>query len=114
MMRAEQPLQFVVGGAEPNNALQKAMVEIVGAVKSRLCAALRDEETGLIDVHPRTIISMVATNILVGLLEQSIGHQSTITYRLKMVQSALDEISDMTMGLWKALEAQEANEKIAH
>ena len=56
---------------------------------------------------------MVVTNILVNLLYFSVGHADPKT-RMKMVQDTLDEIGDMSLNLWKSLEAANADEKTAH
>jgi len=104
---------FVVGESDPQQQPQKALSDIVFMVKERLADALDNKEVGLAGTHPRVIISMVVTNILVNLLFHSIA-VNDITKRMEMVQSSLDEISEMTMQLWKSLETNRADTKTAH
>lgn len=115
MLRDDYNLEFIMSDdGEPKNAYEKAMYEIIDMVKYRLTLALRNRETGLTTVHPQFIICSVVTNILVGLLDASISNKSSVSERLKMVKETLEEISVMTIGLWHSLEAQEANDKVAH
>lgn len=104
---------YVVGEDEPTTEPQKALSEIVWAVKNRLAEALDDNEVGLAGNHPRVIISMVITNILVNLLFNSIATKD-IKRRLDMVNDSLDEIKEMTLNLWRAMEACRADTKTPH
>jgi hypothetical protein len=104
---------FVVGGYEPETQPQKALADIVKNVRQQVAEAVTDPEGGLADTHPRVIISMVVTNILVNLLYFCVGHADPKT-RMKMVDDTLEEIGDMSRNLWKSLEAANADEKTAH
>lgn len=104
---------YVVGENEPEVQPQKTLSDIVFLVKDRLADALHDEKSGLAGNHPRVIISMVITNILVNLLFNSIAI-SDVGRRLEMVNDSLEEIREMTMNLWSAMEASRADTKTAH
>lgn len=104
---------FVIGGYEPETQPQKGLAEIVKEVRYRLADILEDPNGGLAGTHPRVVISMVITNILVNLLYHSIGRAEP-KVRLSMVQDTLDEIHDLSLNLWKTLEAANADEKTAH
>ena len=64
---------YVLGETEPDTHPQKALSDIVLLVKERLSEALANDELDLAATHPRIIISMVITNILVNLLFHSIA-----------------------------------------
>lgn len=104
---------YVAGEDEPEIGPQKALSDIVFLVKDRLYEALNDDTTGLSGVHPRILISMVITNILVNLLFNSMAI-SDVSRRLEMVNESLDEIKDMTLNLWRAMEASRADTKTQH
>ena len=104
---------FVVGEIEPETEPQKSLSNIVFMVKSQIAMALADEKVGLAGTHPRVLISMVVTNILVNLLFNSIAI-TDVSRRMEMVNDSLDEISEMTFHLWKALEANRADTTTAH
>lgn len=104
---------YVVDETEPTSEPEKSLSDIVFLVKNRLADALTDEKSALSGVHPRVIISMVITNILVNLLFNSIV-MTDVSRRLEMVNESLDEIKEMTLRLWQAMEASRADEKIAH
>ena len=112
-MSKYETAHFVVGGYEPETQPQKALADIVKVVREHVADAVTDPEIGLGNTHPRVIISMVVTNILVNLLYFSVGHADPKT-RMKMVQDTLDEVGDMSLNLWKSLEAANADEKTAH
>jgi hypothetical protein len=104
---------YTLGENEPECQPQKALSDIVFMVKERIEQALKDEETGFAGTHPRIIISMVVTNILVILLFNSIAIND-IPRRLEMVVEILDEIREMTINLWLAMEANGADTKTPH
>lgn len=104
---------YVVGDIEPDTQPQKVLSDIVFMVKERLADALHDDTIGLAGTHPRIIISMVITNILVNLLFNSIAI-SDVGRRMEMVNDSLEEIKEMTLNLWKAMEASRADVTIAH
>ena len=104
---------YVIGENEPDNQPQKTLSDIVFLVKNRLAAALADENSRLSGIHPRVIISMVITNILVNLLFNSIAI-SDVGRRLDMVNYSLEEIREMTMHFWASMEASRADTKTAH
>ncbi len=104
---------FVVGETEPTNEPQKSLSDIVFMVKAKLADALHDPNVGLAGTHPRVLISMVITNILVNLLFHTVA-VGDVRRRLEMVQDTLNEINDMTFHLWNALEAGRADTTTAH
>jgi len=104
---------FVVGETAPTTEPQKSLSDIVFLVKSRLADALDDPNAGLAGTHPRVIISMVVTNILVNLMFHSVA-VTDVKRRLFMVKETLDEINEMTFQLWNALEAGRADTSTAH
>jgi signal transduction histidine kinase len=104
---------YVRGETEPQEQPQKALSDIVLMVKNRLAEALQDKEIGLSGNHPRVIISMVITNILVNLLFNSIA-VTDVGRRLEMVDDSLDEIKEMTLNLWRAMEASRADTTNPH
>lgn len=104
---------FVVGETSPETEPQKSLSDIVFMVKARLADALADKDVGLAGNHPRTIISMVVTNILVNLMFHSVCAPDVNT-RLSMIEDTLNEIHDMTFELWNALEANRADTTTAH
>lgn len=104
---------FILGETEPEDEPQKALSDIVHLVKARLAMAMNDSESGLSETHPRTLISMVVTNILVNLVFSSIAI-SDVGRRIDMFQDILDEITSMSLHLWKALEANRADKTNAH
>jgi hypothetical protein len=104
---------FVIGGIEPETQPQKALGEMVTTIRNLVADAVIDPAVGLSEHHPRTIIAMVTTNILVNLLYFSIGRADP-RVRLNMVEDTLNEVCDMSLNLWKSLEAANADEKTAH
>lgn len=104
---------YVVGEGEPETQPQKTLSDIVFLVKERLADALQDEKSGLADTHPRVVISMVITNILVNLLFDSIAI-SDVSRRFDMVNDSFDEIREMTLNLWGAMEASRADTTNPH
>lgn len=104
---------YVLGELSPETEPQKAMTDIVFMVKDMLSSALCNKATGLDDVHPKTLIAMVASNIIVNLLITAIGDTDFKT-RLKMAQDCITEVQEMSLHLWKAIEANRANDTTAH
>ncbi len=104
---------FVVGETSPETEPQKSLSDIVFMVKARLADALDDPNAGLAGTHPRVLISMVVTNILVNLMFHSVA-VTDVKRRLSMVKETLDEINEMTFQLWNALEAGRADTTTAH
>lgn len=104
---------YIVDEIELETQPQKALSEIVFLVKERIAEALHDDSIGLSGIHPRIIISMVITNILVNLLFNSIAI-SDVSRRLEMVNDSLEEIKEMTLNLWRAMEASRADNTTAH
>lgn len=104
---------YVMGETSPETEPQKSLSDIVFLVKARLADALCDPDVGLSGNHPRVVISMVITNILVNLMFHSVA-VTDVKKRLQMVQETLDEINEMTFQLWNALEAGRADTSIAH
>lgn len=104
---------YTVGENEPEVQPQKALSDIVWMVKDKLAEILQDEEVGLSGNHPRVIISMVITNILVNLLFHTIS-VNDVSMRLEMVNEALAEIREMTLNLWRAMEANRADKNTPH
>lgn len=104
---------FVVSETSPETEPEKSLSDIVFLVKARLAEALSDPDVGLSGNHPRIVISMVITNILVNLMFHSVA-VTDVKKRLSMVKDTLDEINDMTFELWNTLEASRADRSIAH
>lgn len=104
---------YVLGEDEPDTQPQKTLSDIVFLVKNRLADALCDPTVGLAGNHPRVVISMVITNILVNLMFHSVA-VTDVKKRLQMVKETLDEINEMTFQLWNALEAGRADTSTAH
>ena len=104
---------FVVGESSPEGEPQKTLSDIVFMVKARLADALADETKGLAGNHPKILISMIVTNILVNLMFHCIAAPD-VKRRLSMVDDMLCEIHDMTFELWNALEANRADTTTAH
>jgi hypothetical protein len=104
---------YVLGDIEPDTQPQKALSDIVFVVKERLSEALEDDSIGLAGTHPRVLISMLVTNILVNLLFNSIA-VTDVSRRLDMVNDSLEEVKEMTLNLWRAMEASRADTTKAH
>ena len=104
---------YVMDENSPETEPQKSLSDIVFLVKARLADALDDPQSGLAGTHPRVIIAMVVTNILVNLMFHSVS-VTDVKKRLHMVKQILDEINEMTFQLWNALEAGRADTSIAH
>jgi hypothetical protein len=102
-----------MGERMPTEEPQKSLSDIVMVVKNRFIDALEDDDTGFKDCHPRTLISMVVTNILVNLMFHRVA-VTDIKKRIKLVEDVLDEVKEMTLELWNALEAGAADETNAH
>ena len=103
----------MLGDIEPDTQPQKALSDIVFIVKERLSEALGDDSIGLAGTHPRVLISMLVTNILVNLLFNSIA-VTDVSRRLDMVNDSLEEVKEMTLNLWRAMEASRADTNKAH
>ena len=99
---------FVVGEQEPEKAVEIYLRDIIFAVKDILECALNDAESELARIHPKTLVSMVITNILVNLLFNIIS-VSDIGIRIKLLNECLDEIRESSLHLWKSLEASKAS-----
>jgi hypothetical protein len=104
---------FVLGEHEPDTEPQRSLSEIVFMVKARLSDALENPDTGLVEVHPKTLISMVVSNILVNLLVTAIG-SNDLKLRMKMAKECLEEVQSMSLHLWTALETNKADNTTAH
>lgn len=113
MSKKYNTAHYVMGETVPETEPQKSLSEIVFLVKSRLADALDDPNSDLGGTHPRVLISMVVTNILVNLMFHSVA-VTDVKKRLSMVKETLDEINEMTFQLWNALEAGRADTSIAH
>ncbi len=104
---------YVMGETTPETEPQRSLSEIFFLVRARLADALDDPKSELAGTHPRVLISMVITNILVNLMFHSVA-VTDVSRRLHMVKETLDEINEMTFQLWNALEAGRADTSIAH
>lgn len=98
---------FNVDNNEPKTPIDKALSDIVFAVKDRLSDAIIDEATGLYEIHPKVVIAMVITNIFVNIMYTSIAAIDT-KKRLDMFDECLADINAMSLELWRSLEASRA------
>lgn len=112
-MKGTESVHFIVGHGADLDQPKKALSEIVVMVKRMLGDALDDPSTKLKEAHPRTLISMVITNILVNLLSTCIA-QKDVAVRLKMVKDVLQEINELSLHLWTSIEASIADDKTKH
>ncbi len=99
---------------DTDNAIHRTIIEINEAVIKRLIIAIEDENSPINDLHPQKIITMTCTNIIMALLIPCINKSISIKQRKQMVQETLEEITEMTMELWKASEALKADVKNEH
>lgn len=99
---------FVLGENDPHEEPAKTLSEIVFLVKNKLHEALDNNIVGIIDVHPRVLISIIVTNILVSLLYNSIVPVD-FKRRVELVKESLEEIERMTYDLWNSLETTKAD-----
>ncbi len=107
-------MSYITYGNAPRTYTEQVMSEIVLTVNDMLCEGLAAKESELVNIHPRTLISMLVTNILVHLLTGAIGSDNPIQSRLKMMHDTLSEVCGMSQKLWTALEASKADNAIAH
>lgn len=112
-MKGTESVHFVVGDGSGLEQPKKALSEIVFKVKTMLSDALDDPSTKLEGTHPKTLISMIVTNILVNLLTTAIA-QKDVAIRLSMVKDVLQEINELSLHLWTSIEASIADDKTKH
>lgn len=114
MTNSYHTAEFVIGDITPETPLQCALRDIVHDVRSRIADALDNPETNLLAIHPRVVISMVVTNILVNLVDRSLNPHLDISTRLDMIHGIVDEVSVLSLKLFTAMEAAKADSKTAH
>ncbi len=106
--------QISVGGIDTNSPIQVMMRDIVSAVRQLISDGLDDPENELATIHPRMVISMVVTNILVNLVDRSLKPSLDIGTRLLLIQDAVDEVATLSLKLFSAMEAAKADPSTAH
>lgn len=105
---------YIINGENPSSHTERVLSDIILTVNSMLCEGLKTPGNDLVNIHPKTLISMVITNILVHFLTGAIRDNNPLPERLKMLDETLDEVCLMSTKLWNALEAYKADDTIAH
>lgn len=109
-----ETIEFAIGDIAPKTPKQKLLFDIYRLIHQRIEYALQDGKAGLQNMNGRTAIAMVVTNILVNLLLDSISSKNDISLRLNMIDDVLEEISYLTRELWKTIEADKADTRLAN
>lgn len=114
MPERKEILEFPLGNTEPKTPNQKFLSDIYKSVQNRLINELRKGSADIHKIHSRVLISMIVTHILINLLIRSIDEDNDITTRFSMVEEVIEEVGELTRELWKMVETEKADLKIAH
>jgi len=103
---------FTIRYADPEDAtvMEAFLVDIFEAVRNRMLAAYRANIPEIIKVHPRTLINMIAGNVVVNLVRGSIIPESTVNMRMEAIEDTLDELTEIIRFVWQAFETHLAPE----
>lgn len=74
--------------------------------------AYLDESNELLAIPPYNYIAILSSNVLVQLILMSIPTTYTIADRLRAVEEFMQNITEMTLTLWRVIETNEANEDV--
>lgn len=99
---------------EDCSTLEKHLANLLAEIDSRVLEAIEDKTTNLFSLHPRVIIVIFCTNIIVNLLMDALSRNLDVGVKLKLVEECLEEIKDTSLKLWSSIEASKADEKIPH
>ncbi len=89
-------------------AIMRLILEFSEAVKE----AYFDESNELISIPPYNYIAILSSNFLVQMILMSIQDNYAIADRLRDVEAFVQNITEMTLTLWRILETHEASEVI--
>lgn len=95
---------------KPTNAIEAIMADIVMYAEKKLTEGLLNPMTGLEQLHPKTIIAMLVTNLIINLSYKAIVHDvNTPAMRLAMIENLMAGIVAMVMDCWTIVETQRAD-----
>jgi hypothetical protein len=89
---------------DPKTPLEEHLIDLLQELESRVAAALQDEFTHLKSYHPKDVIVMMTSNIIVHLLSRSLSSSLFVNERINLVEDCTEEIKEATMKLWTVLE----------
>lgn len=96
--------------SEDASVMEAFLVEIFEEVREHILSAYRDGVREILKVHPRTLINMIAANIVVNLVRGSLIANSTIAMRMEAIEETIDELNEIIRFIWHAFETTLASE----
>lgn len=97
--------------SEDVTIMEEFLIGIFVEVRERILDAYRDKIHEIVKVHPRTLINMIAGNLVVNLVRASLIVDSTIAMRMEAIDETVEELSEMIRFLWQAFETTLASEE---
>lgn len=105
---------YITIGQPPNTRVELLMYEILGTISEKV-GAFYDEGCSKQDkITNLEMICMIATNVLVNLLQGAVRKDISSEDRLKVINTCLEEVSRISLNLWMALEASRATNDVSH
>lgn len=103
---------FTIRFADPEDAsvMEAFLVDIFHEVRERIFDAYRDNIPEIIKMHPRTLINMIAGNLVVNLVRGSLIVDSTVAMRMEAIDETIEELSEIIRFIWQAFETTLAPE----
>ncbi len=95
-------------GHEADNKHEKFFMDIVEYVKEKIVEGNEDKTLRLNEVHPKTLIAILITNILVNLFLAA-AHSKSMDVRETMLADLLEEVEFLTMQSFKQMKRYEAD-----
>lgn len=103
---------FVVRYADHDDATvtETFLIDVFEAVHDRMMAAYRADVPEIVKIHPRTLINMIASNVVVNLVRNCLIPASTVNMRMEAIEDTIDELTEMIRFVWQAFETTLAPE----
>jgi hypothetical protein len=103
---------------QPPETLNHVALDLIKKIVRNVEFELHDARLSgipeILSIHPRVLISMTVTNIIINLLLGAVHHQNSVQTRFKMMEDLLREINFLTLESWKALETNKADLNNSH
>lgn len=86
------------------------LCDIFESVRNRVLAAYRAELPAIMKTHPRTLVNMIAANVVVNMVHGAFIPDTTSQMRLEAMEETIEELSQIIRFVWRTFETMLAPE----
>ncbi|HEX4045433.1 MAG TPA: hypothetical protein VHZ76_07205 [Gammaproteobacteria bacterium] len=105
-------IQFTSSDSMPN--LKKFIEELTLSVRKKIIHTLECNFQDLNEIHPRTLINMIASHIVINLSHSVMNEFITPRMKQEAMNELIDELSAMIRFMWRAIDTLAADETVAN